>query len=296
MTLAERFEFNEIASDWPEFINKINNLDLVTPRLEITNILWPDDAITIELLDNTKFKLSMAFNLDFGQDKEYNLLINNSKIILLLIEQFKMEKEIRISQKNNAIGVSYYKILDNTESLVDSIKKLDEQFHNFKIMVQMKDNATYVFTNDTLDHLFPYMKTSSAPKNRLVNSIVNALINAYVEDRIASIPEVNCGKRPALQIIDYLEELESLKPESQKINWYPEKLYRILRKDKKLKKYQEISEELYEFIELVPYTGRGKRLEGSDCAVAYQIKKENEFISTQLKEKGSSISVIFPGG
>ena len=68
------------------------------------------------------------------------------------------------------------------------------------------------------------------------------------------------------------------------------------RRDTKLKKHKDISKELYEFIEMVPYSGPGKRLEGSDCAVAYQIKKENRYVSTILKEKGVPLTVIFPGG
>ncbi|NHI91355.1 MAG: hypothetical protein EAX96_02555 [Candidatus Lokiarchaeota archaeon] len=296
MIIAERFEFNEISSNWKGFEKKLKDLDEISPRIEITNILWPEDGFIIELSSKEEYKIYMTFNLHIKQNREYILLINNAKIILLLELGFKMDDNIVISQKLNKIAVTYYKKLKNINNLMEMLKNLDKQFHNFKLMVQMKENATYVFQNDTLNHLFPYIEKDISPKNRLVNSIVSALIDAYVDDRENQIPEVNCGKRTALKLVEEVEKIEKSKPAKERINWYPEKLYRILRKDEKIKKYKDISNEVYNFIEMVPYSGRGKRLEGSDCAVAYQIKKDNKYVSTKLNEVGIKLTVIFPGG
>ena len=296
MTIAERFELNEISTNWKGFRKKLQELDEISPRIEITNILWPDDGIIIRIKEHEKFKITMTFNLLIKQNREYNLLINNAKIILLLELGFKMDENVIFSDKSKTIAVTYYKETKNLDELMEILKNLDKEFHNFKLMIQMKDNATYVFQNDTLNHLFPYIEKDVAPKNSLVKSIVSALIEAYVEDRINEIPESNCGKRTALKMIEELEKHEKLKPKKERVNWYPEKLYRILRKDEKIKKYKEISNEVYDFIEMVPYSGRGKRLEGSDCAVAYQVKKDNKYVSTKLKELGIQLTIIFPGG
>ena len=296
MTIAERYEFNEISTNWKGFSKKLKELDEITPKIEITNILWPEDGFIIHLTESGKYKISMTFNLLIKQNREYNLLINNAKIILLLELGFKMESDVIFSQKSNRIAVTYYKEIKNIEKLMDTLKDLDKQFHNFKLMIQMKDNATYVFQNDTLNHLFPYIEKDIRPKNKLVKSIVTGLIEAYVEDRTNEIPENNCGKRTALKLVEELEKFEKSKPIKERINWYPEKLYRILRKDEKIKKYKEISNEVYDFIEMVPYSGRGKRLEGSECAVAYQVKKDNRYVSAKIKELGIQLTIIFPGG
>ena len=296
MTIAERFEFNEILTNWIDFKQKVNELDDLSPKLEITNILWPEDGIIIELLQDGNYNISMTLNLVIQKNREYNLLVNNAKIILLLELGFQMDDPIRFSEKTNRVAVTYKKILKNTEELFNLLQKVEHQFHNFKIMVQMKDNATYVFQNDTLNHLFPHFETDIAPKNELVQSIVSALIECYFKDRIDQIPETNCGKRTALKMVEELQKYETTKPEKERINWYPEKLYRILRKDEKIKKYKEISNEVYDFIEMVPYSGRGKRAEGSDCAIAYQVKKENRYVSNKLKELGVPLTIIFPGG
>lgn len=296
MTIAERFEFNEILTNWKDFKQKVEELDDISPRLEITNILWPEDGIIIELLDTGLFNISMTLNLVIQKSREYNLLVNNAKIILLLELGFQMDEPVRFSEKTNRVAVSYSKELKNIEELLSTLQKIEHQFHNFKLMVQMKDNATYVFQNDTLNHLFPHFETDIAPKNKLVQSIVSVLIEAYFNDRLDKIPENNCGKRTALKLVEELQKDETTKDDKDRINWYPEKLYRILRKDEKIKKYKEISNEVYDFIELVPYSGRGKRSEGSDCAIAYQVKKENRFVSTKLKALGVPLTIIFPGG
>jgi len=296
MTIAERFEFNEILTNWNDFKKKVKDLDDISTKLEITNILWPEDGIIIELLESGEYNISMTLNLVIQKNREYNLLVNNAKIILLLELGFQMDDSIRFSEKTNRVAVTYFKRLKNIEELLEILQKIEHQFHNFKLMVQMKDNATYVFQNDTLNHLFPHFETDIAPKNDLVQSIVSALIETYFNDRLDEIPEINCGKRTALKMIEELQKYENSKPEKERINWYPEKLYRILRKDEKIKKYKEISNEVYEFIEIVPYSGPGKRSEGSDCAIAYQVKKENRYVSTKLKELGVPITIIFPGG
>ena len=296
MTIAERFEFNEISTNWKGFRKKLEKLDKISPRVEITNILWPDDGIIIHITESGSYRITMSFILLIKQNREYNLLINNAKIILLLELGFKMDENIIFSDKSKTIAVTYYKETKNLDKLMDILKNLDKEFHNFKLMIQMKDNATYVFQNDTLNHLFPYIEKDISPKNKLVKSIVSALIEAYVEDRIKEIPETNCGKRTALKMVEELEKYEKTKPKKDRINWYPEKLYRILRKDEKIKKYKEISNEVYNYIDMVPYSGRGKRLEGSECAVAYQVKKDNKYVSTKLKELGIQLTIIFPGG
>ena len=135
-----------------------------------------------------------------------------------------------------------------------------------------------------------------APEDPIVKSIVDALIDAYIKDYREGISEPECGKRVAYALMKELESRERLKPKKDRMAWYPEKLYRILREDKKLKKYEHISGELYEFISVVPYMGPGKRKEGASCGSAYQIKKENKYVIAKLKENGINLRIIFPGG
>ncbi|MHA1785069.1 MAG: hypothetical protein ACTSVY_10450 [Candidatus Helarchaeota archaeon] len=296
MSLPERLEFNEISTDWNTFEEKVKKLNIAFPKLEIKNILWPDDGITIDILEDLTYLISMTIKLLIKPGREYNLLINNAKIVLLLELGFKMSEDVRFSTEYGLVAINCFKEERNIKKLVDTLKKLHDTFHNFKLMIQMKDNATYVFQNDTLNHLFPYIERDISPKNELVKSIVSTLIEAYAEDRRNKISETNCGKRTALKLVEELEKFENTKLNKDKIKWYPEKLYRILRKDEKIKKYKEISKEVYQFIEMVPYSGRGKRLEGSDCAIAYQVKKDNRYVSTRLKELGIPLTIIFPGG
>ena len=167
------------------------------------------------------------------------------------------------------------------QDVIETINKIYTKFLNFKVSIQLKQNALMVLIDNSLATLYPYQREIIQPKHRKIKEIVDALIDAFVQDRNysecinTSLMEVSWGIRTARQIANL-------------INNTPEIVYRILRSAK-------TRNQLLKFIDLVPYTGPGRRVKGEQGR-AFRIKMENAYIVEKLKEMGIPLNVIFPGG
>ncbi|MHA1143278.1 MAG: hypothetical protein ACTSRW_00930 [Candidatus Helarchaeota archaeon] len=286
--------FNQILDDWDVFESILLELNDFDSVIEVKQISHPEDFLSIERINDNGYKLTTSFTILILS--EYQSLIQNARLALLHELGFVLDDDVKFSQESKAIWLKCQKIVKTPEEAISTLQDLGKRLRSFRVMVEFKEGATYFYSDGMLREMFPGLEMGKHPQNHLVKSIVDTLIESYIKDFRQGVPEFDCGKRVAARLVEDLEKHEKMKSAKERISWYPEKLYRMLREDKKLKKYERISNELYEFISIVPYTGPGKRKEGATCGMAYQIKKENKYIMTKLKESGINLRIIFPGG
>ncbi len=272
---AVELNYTKIRNNWTILERHFESSEII----RIDNILHEEDSIIIQ---KTQQKYRIRIKLELKIDNEFSLMYLSSKIILLKNLGFVKEYNLPTPESNNKFIFTYIRSLSNMQDVIKTINQLDTKLLGFKASLELKKNALMVFIDNSLATLYPYNHEIIQPKHRKVKEIVDALIDAFVQDRNysecinISLMEVQWGIRTARQIANL-------------INNTAEIVYRVLRNSK-------TRAELLKFIDIVPYTGPGRRVKGNDSGRAFRIQMENPYIVEKLKEMGIPLNVIFPGG
>ncbi len=267
--------FTKIRNNWTILERQFESFEYI----RIDNILYEEDSITIQKI---RGKYRIRIKLELRIDNEFSLTHLTLKVILLKNLGFVKEFNVPTSTSDNAFIYTYTRTLSNMQDVIETMNKIHTKFLNFKASIEMKKNALMVFIDNSLATLYPYKREITQPKHRKVKEIVDALIDAFVKDRNysecinVSLIEVQWGIRTSRQIANL-------------INNTAEIVYRVLRNGK-------TRNELFKFIDIVPYKGPGRPVKGRDTGQAFRIKMENPYIVEKLKEMGIPLNVIFPGG
>ena len=276
MTQSEvELNYTKIRNNWTVLEKQFQSSELI----RIDNILHDEDKIIIQ---KTPKNYRIRIKLELRIDNEFSLMYLTSKIILLKNLGFVKEYNVPTSESSTKFIFTYIRTLSNMQDVIELINKLDTKLLGFKSSLELKKSVLMVFIDNSLATLYPYKSEISQPKHRKVKEIVDALIDAFVQDRNysecvnTSLMEVQWGIRTARQIANL-------------INNTAEIIYRVLRNSK-------TRNETLKFIDMVPYTGPGRRVKGEESGRAFRIKMENPYIVEKLKEMGVPLNVIFPGG
>ncbi len=273
--------YNKVQNNWNILEDELNNLDDLSNNLEIKQILLQEDTLNIEKSSNNDYNILISFHISV--DNEYSFIRFTSKMIMIRQLGFIQEKK-SIFNPSNILTINYKKTGNSIEKVREIIEKIGNKMRGFKTSIEMKEDALFVFIDGNLSTLYPYISSVEPPKYPKVKKIVDAMAEAYWSDYISKdMPEVYWGIRTANKM-------------AQELKYNPEVIYRILRADSA--KYKELANELYKFLEIVPYSGPGRRRSKKDnaCGMAFRIKRENPYISKKMRQYGVPLKIIFPGG
>ena len=269
-----QLDFSKIQKNPSLLDQKIESVDFI----QIENFLHKEDSVAIQNIAANKYQIRIRFELQI--DNEFRMIHFVSKLLLLKHLGFVKEHNVPESISDKTFIYTYIKNFTNKQDVIDIMNKLNNKFSNFRASIEMKENAVLIFIDNSLATLYPYQNEIIQPKHRKVKEIVDALIDAFVEDRKYSacgnteLVEVQWGIKTARQIAKIIKNT-------------PEIVYRIL-KDGRTKT------ELLKFVDMVPYNGPGRCVNGQGRA--FRIKMENPYVVEKLKELGIPLNVIFPGG
>ncbi|MHA1377229.1 MAG: hypothetical protein ACTSRG_02495 [Candidatus Helarchaeota archaeon] len=275
--------YNEIKQNWDILEQKLENLDNDSDSLEIQEILLKEDILSIEKSSNNNYNILISFRISI--ENEYSYIRFTSKMIMIRNLGFVRDKKSEFSPKNNELTLYYKKNVDSIQKMKEIIEKIGKKIRSFKTSIEMRNEALFVYIDGNLSTLYPYISSVEPPKYPKIKKIVDAMAEAYWQDYISKdMPEVYWGIRTGLKIAQDL------------LKCNPEVIYRILRANSP--KYKELANELYKYIEIVPYTGPGRRRTSREnsCGMAYRIKRENPYVSKLMRQLGVPLKIIFPGG
>ncbi|NVM03433.1 MAG: hypothetical protein HWN67_13975 [Candidatus Helarchaeota archaeon] len=274
--------YNEVQQNWKVLEDELNNLDDMSSNLEIKQILLQEDTLNIEKSSDQDYNILISFHISV--DNEYSFIRFTSKMIMIRQLGFVQEKKSIFHHPSNVLIVYFKKNVKSIEKVREIIEKIGNKMRGFKTSIEMKKEALFVFIDGNLSTLYPYISSVEPPKYPKVKKIVDAMAEAYWSDYISKdMPEVYWGIRTANKM-------------AKELKCNPEVIYRILRANSA--KYKELANELYKFIEIVPYSGPGRRRSSREnsCGMAFRIKRENPYISKKMRQYGVPLKIIFPGG
>lgn len=281
--MSNIISYNEIQQNWKILEDKLNNFDKNESNIEIGQILLTEDTLHIEKSSENEFKIIISFRISI--ENEFSFIKFTSKMIMIRQLGFILDKRTKFSLKNNELTIYYVNNIKSIDEVKELIEKIGRKIRGFKTSIEMKDDALFVYTDGNLSTLYPYISSVEPPTHPKIKNIVDKMVDAYYFDYISKDKsEVDWGVRTALQIAKEL------------LKCSPEVIYRILRGDSP--KYKDLVNELYKYIEIVPYSGPGRRSSGKSgsCGTAFRIKRENPYISKLMRQLGVPLKIIYPGG